>query len=227
MWHTAALIGAVLALGGWIAFCLVLQPPRIEETLQLGAERALATTDLGDVRVAVSGRDATLEGLAVSPAALAEAELLVAGVAGVRAVDNLLAVREAEPVPVTHLEIRVGTAGLSLIGAVPSEALRLEVVDRARQLFGDDRVDARLIVDAAVPDGAALAAAASVLSAVAEAGGVRARLAGDSLRLSGTVASVEQRRRIEQQARAAAPGVRLFFSALAVNAGGPDEGGGS
>ena len=231
MLQTAALIGAVLALAGWIVFCLAVQPPRIEEGLQLTTERALATAGLGDVRAVVTGRDAKLEGLVASANVLAEAELLVAGVPGVRTVDNLLTVREAVEVaevpPADHLEISVGANGLSLRGAVPNEALRREVLERARQLFGADRVNEQLTVDATVADGAALAGAADVISAFAGAEeGVRARLSGDSLRLSGTVASVEARHRIEQQARAAAPGVRLFFSALEVSADGPDESGG-
>ncbi len=220
MWRTAALIGALLALGSWIALCLVAQPPRIEEALRLETERVLAEAGLGDVRAVVSGRDAALEGLVASPVVLAEAELLVAGVAGVRTVDSRLVVREvAEAVP-DYLEISVRAGAVSLRGTVPNEALRRELVDRARQLFGIDRVDERLVVDAAVSGGAALDGAAGVVSALAGAGeGVRARLKGDSLRLSGTVESVEVRRRTEQQARAAAPRVRLFFSALEVSKG--------
>ncbi len=221
MLRTAAVIGAVLALGAWIVFCLAVQPPRIEEELQLETERALATAGLGGVRAVVSGRDAKLEGLVASAAVLAEAERLVAGIAGVRTVDNLLTVREAvETEPATYLEISVGAHGVSLRGAVPSEALRRQVSGRAQQLFGVDRVDERLRVDATVQGGAALASAADVISALAEVGeGVRARLKGDSLRLSGTVASTDVRRRIERQARTAAPGVRLFFSALEVSEG--------
>ena len=228
MARTAALISAVLALGGSIVFCLAVLPPRIEEELQLATERALATAGLGDVRAVVSGRDAKLEGQVASGTLLVEAEMLVAGVVGVRVVDNLLAVREVAAAPPTdHLEISVGANGVSLRGAVPNETLRREVLDRARRLFGDDRVDEELTVDATVADGAALAGAAGVIGAFVGAGeGVRARLSGDSLRLSGTVASVEARRRIEQQARAAAPDVRLFFSALEVSAGRPDESGG-
>ncbi len=218
MWRSAALIGAVLALGSWIVLCLVAQPTHIEQTLRLETERVLAAAGLGDVRAVVSGRDAALEGLVASPAVFAEAERLIAGVAGIRAVDNRLTVRDlAKEVAPTYLEIRVAATGVSLRGAVPSEALRLEVVESARQVFGSDRVDEQLTVDAAVEDGAAVAVAADVVRALAEAAdGVRVRLKGDSLRLSGTVASARERRRIERQARAAAPGVRLFFSALVV-----------
>ncbi len=225
MWHTAALIGALLALGSWIALCLVAQPLRIEEGLRLETERVLAEADLVDVRITVSGRGAALEGLVASPAVLAEAERLVAGVAGIRGVDNRLTLRDeaSEPVP-TYLEISVRPGGLSLRGAVPTEELRLEVVEQARRHFGVDRVEEELTVDATVQEGAALAAAAGVVSALAEAGdGVRARLKGDSLRLSGTVATLEARRLIEQRARAAAPGVRLFFSALTVSSGGAGD----
>ena len=228
MWRTAALIGAALALAAWIVWCLGTQPPRIEETLRVEAERALAAADLADVRAAVNGRDAALEGLVASADSREEAELQVARLPGIRRVDNRLLVR-ARPVPVpkTYLEISTRPDGLALRGTVPNEALRLEVVERARQLFGEDRVDDRLAVDATLNQGAALAGAAGAVSALAEAGaGVRARLEGDSLRLSGTVVSEAARRRIESRARAAVPGVRLFFSALMVDGGSqPGRGG--
>ncbi len=233
MWHSAAFIGALFALASWIALCLVAQPLRIEESLSLETERVLAEAGLEDVRAALSGRDARLEGVVASDAVSAEARRLVGDVAGVRTVKNLLTVREVvkavETAPVTYLEISVLSAGVSLRGVVPSEALRREVVERARQLFGSDRVDEQLTVDAAVAGGAAMASAAAVLGALAGSGeGVRARLKGDSLRLSGTIVSVEARRRVEQEARAAAPGVRLFFSALAVSEGANEhEPGGS
>ncbi len=217
MWRQAALIGAVFALVTWMAYCLVVQPPRIEGALRHETERVLTEASLGDVRATVDGRDVVLDGQVATPALLAEAERLLARVVGIRGVDNRLTVHVAPEAPApTYLEIRVGVDGVSLRGAVPNGELLQAVVDSARQTFGD-RVDQRLAIDAAVPTGAAVAAAASVVRALARSpDGVRVRLKGDSLRLSGTVASVEERRRVEDLARAATPGVRLFFSALRV-----------
>ncbi len=222
MWRTAALIAAVLALASWIVLCLVVQPPRIEAALGVEVERALAAVELDDVRAVVDGRDAALEGLVASPDQKAEAERSIAGAPGLRAVDNRLMVREVAVATedTTYLEIRTSPGGVSLSGGVPSEARRLEIVDRARQIYGADRVKEQLVVDSAAPDGAAFAAAADVVQALAEVAGaeqgVRARLRADSLRLSGTVPSEQTRRRVEEQTRAAASGLRLFFSALAV-----------
>ncbi len=219
MWHKAALIGAVFALLTWIAICLVAQPARIEEGLSREAEIVLKDAALEDLQATVAGRDVTLEGEVESPAVYARAERLVAGVAGIRTVDNRLTVREKTEAPAPiYLEIRLEAGGVSLRGTVPSEELRLAVEESARQTFS--RVDERLTVDATVPNGAAVAAAAGVVRALAGAGdGVRVRLQGDSLRLSGTVASAEERRRVEDSARAATSGVRLFFSALSVEEG--------
>ncbi len=218
MRHTAALISAVLALGSWIVLCLVVQPSRIEERLRLETERVLAAGDLEDIRSIVNGRNVALEGQVASPTVLAEAERLVTGVAGIRTVDNRLAGHEVAEVALpTHLEIRVGPAGVSLRGTVPNKALRLEVLEQTRQLFDIDRVDERLAVDAEVEDGAALAGAAGVIRALAGAGeDVEAILGGDNVRLSGTVASGKVRQRIEEQTRAAAPRARLFFSLITV-----------
>lgn len=228
MWRSAALIGALLALASWITLCLVAQPSRIEETLRLEVEQVLAGADLGDVRPTVDGRDVRLEGVVASQDASEEAERWVTGVAGVRVVDNLLKAREAvvmvQEAPLTYLEISILENGIRLRGPVPSEALLREVADRARLLFGLERVDDQLTVDPTVEDGAAMTSAAAVLSALAEVEqGVQARLKGESLRLSGTVANVESRRQVEQRMRAAAPRVRLFFSTLTVREDATDE----
>ncbi len=223
MWHSTALTAAVLALASWIVLCLVAQPPRIEEALRLEATRALADAHLPDVRAVFSGRDATLEGLVATPALIAEAESAVSAVAGVRVVASQLTVREIadEAIP-SYFEIRTRPGGVTLRGTVPSDERRLEVLERARQAYGLEAVEERLAVDAAVEDGAALAGAPGVIDALASVGDeVKVRLRGDSLRLSGTVADAESRRRIEDRVRAAVPEVRLFFSALRA---GPDPG---
>ncbi len=218
MWHKAALVGAMFALLTWIAFSLVAQPPRIQEELWAETERVLVDAGLGKVQGSVSGRNVALEGQVATPAEAARAERLIADIAGIRAVDNRLQVRD-EPAapPPTFLEIRVEAGGVNLQGGAPNEALRLAVVESAREAFGNDRVFERLTVDAAIADGAAMAAAAGIVRALAGVrDGVKVRLKGDGLRLSGTVSSVEERRRVEEQARKATPGVRLFFSALMV-----------
>ncbi len=224
MWHSTALTATVLALASWIVLCLLAQPPRIEEALRHEAARALEAAGLRDVRPVFSGRDAALEGLVATPARLAEAERAVAGVSGVRAVENHLTVREdSAESSLPFLEIRTGPDGVTLRGSVPNEALRLELLDRARQTFGTERVDEQLVVDALVEEGAAMAGAAEVAAALAEAGdGVKVRLRGDSLRLSGEVASAEVRRRLEDRVRVAVPESRLFFSSLRV--AGRDQG---
>lgn len=220
MGRATALIAAVAALVLWFAFCLYRQPPRIENALRGEAVHALAVAGLSAVRPEVDGRDVVLAGTVASADSRLQAESVVAGVAGVVAVENRLAVVVAEPEPtLPFLEIRSRPEGVSLRGSVPSESRREELLARARELYGAERVDDRVAVDAAVADGAALAGAAKLLAVLA---GTRqqleARLDGDSLRLSGTVSSLEAKRRLEEQAQAAAPLVRLFFSTLEVAA---------
>ncbi len=232
MWYSTALTAAVLALASWIVHCLVAEPPRIEEALRAEAVQALEAAGLQeDVRPVFSGRDAALEGLVASPAQMAEAERAVAAVAGVRTVINRIRMRQptGQPPP-SFLEIRTRPGGVTLLGAVPNEARRLEILGRAREVFGADRVEERVTVDAAVEDGVALAGAADVVAALAEAGeGVKIRLRGDRLRISGTAANAETLRRIEDRVRGAVPERRLFFSTLRVRPdpgqGARDEGG--
>ena len=213
------LIIAVAALVLWTVYCLYTHAPRVEAALLSESEVALATAGLSDVQPDFSGRGAVLSGTVASPDLRAEAERIVAGVEGVLSVENQLAVadvlepRETPP----YLEIRSRPEGVTLSGPVPSEAHRQELVQRARHLYGDHRVDDRLVVDAATVDSSALASAAEVLGVLA---GTRqelqARLEGESFRLSGTMPDRESRRLLEEQARAAAPRIRLFFSALKV-----------
>ena len=159
-----------------------------------------------------------LVGVVDSDASRSQAERVVTGVAGVLSVTNRLEVPASELAPLPpHLEIRSQPEGVTLRGTLPTEARREELLARARELYGADRVDARLAVDPGVADGAAVAGAGDVLAVLAgHRQAVEARLDGDGLRLSGTVSSAEARKRIEEQAQAAAPRVRLFFSALAV-----------
>ncbi len=222
MWQSTALIAAVLALASWIVICLAREAPRIEGALYLEATRALEAAGLPEVQPKLRGRDVTLQGLVSTPSHIAGAERAIAGVAGVRVIRSQLEVRELPVAPPAYLEIRTEPGGVALSGGVPSEARRLEVLERARQIFGADRVDEQLTVNAAVEDGVALTAAAGVVAALADAGdGVKVRLRGDRLRLSGTVASAEARRRLEDRLRAAVPERRLFFSTL--RAGPPPE----
>lgn len=218
MWHKAALVGAMFALVTWIAFSLVAQPPRIQEKLRIETERVLVDAGLGNIQASVRGRNAILEGQVAAPVEAARAEGLIVDIAGIRVVDNRLQVREDSVAPPpTYLEIRVEAGGVNLLGGVPNEGLRLAVLESALEVFGSERVIEQLTVDAAIPDGAAMAAAAGIVRALADVrDGVKVRLKGDGLRLSGTVASAEERRRVEEQARKATPGVRLFFSALTV-----------
>lgn len=220
MQRPTALLTAVAALVLWFVFCLYLYPPRIEGALLDDSVAALAGAGIAGVRPEVDGRDVVLLGTVASAESRAQAEHLVAGVTGVIAVDNQLEIAAAAPEPPPlYLEIRSRPEGVLLRGSVPTTTEREELLTRARDLYGADRVEDQTVVDAAVEGGAALASAAGVLGVLA---GTRqtlqARLDGDSLRLSGTVSSPEARRRIEEQARAAAPLVRLFFSTLLVDA---------
>lgn len=234
MGRRTALIAAVAALALWLGFCLFAHPPKIEAALRSEASQALVAAGLTGVRADFDGRDAVLAGTVASPDLATRAQRLVAGVEGVLTVTDRLQVVEApepepEPLP-TYLEIRARPSGVTLRGPVESETLRRELVARARELYGEERVEALLEVDAARA-GAAQASAAQVLGVLARSGQtVEARLEGDSLRLSGTVDSPEARRQIEARARAAAPRIRLFFSTVTVTpegdpaAGEPEPG---
>ncbi len=232
MGRRTALIAAVAALALWLGFCLFAHPPKIEAALRSEASQALVAAGLTGVQADFDGRDAVLAGTVASPDLATRAQRLVAGVEGVLTVTDRLQVVEApepEPLP-TYLEIRARPSGVTLRGPVVSETLRRELVARARELYGEERVEALLEVDAARA-GAAQASAAQVLGVLARSGQtVEARLEGDSLRLSGTVDSPEARRQIEARARAAAPRIRLFFSTVTVTpegdpaAGEPEPG---
>ncbi len=209
------LLAAAAALVLWLVFCLFYHPPRIESALYGASAEALEVAGLSGVRPEVDGRDVALVGTVESTDERSQAERAIGAVVGVVTVENRLEV--ASLILPHYLEIESWPEGVKLRGTMPSEDRREVLLTLARELYGADRVEARLEVDAEARDGAALTRAAEVLTVLAgNRHAIQARLDGDSLRLSGTVASIETRKRIEEQAQAAAPRVRLFFSAIVV-----------
>ncbi len=203
----------------WIVFCLYHHAPKIEAAVLREAAAAVAVAGVSDVRLEVDGRGIVLEGAVTSTELRDEVARVVRQADGVVRVENRLrssVVPDPEPVP-PFLEIRSHPGGVTLRGPVATSAQRDELLRQAIDLFGVERVDDRLVIDATADYGTATASAARLLNTISqETPGIRVRLQGDSLRLSGTVASVEDRRRIEQQAQAAMGAARLFFSTVTV-----------
>ena len=234
MWRQAALVTTLIAQLIWVGLCLQRHPSQIEESLAAASMRDLSAAGFADVEIRFQGRDAELKGTVDTPDRGLDIERRIRSIPGVRKVVSRLIVEpEAGPTPVLpYLEIHARPGSVVLLGSVPSAAQRQDVVQKAVELFGEEQVDDRLVVDEAAEDGVAMAHATDFVAIAWQAmsgtqsnppagdvafSNLVVRLRGEGLRLSGRVGSQEARRRIESQARAAAPDARVFFSALEVS----------
>ncbi|MCP3964070.1 MAG: BON domain-containing protein [bacterium] len=218
-WRLTVLIVAAAALALWVGYTLATQPSRIEEALRVETSQVLVLAGLGGVEPELDGREAVLRGSVASVELRNAAERVTAGIDGVRSVENLLEVASAaapEPVP-RYLEIRSRPDSVTLRGSVSSETLRRQIVERATALYGAEGVDDRLVVDESIETGVGPDSAVEILGALADLEQeLRLHVEADHVRLSGTVGSDEDRRRIQQRVLEAANRVPSVFNELEV-----------
>lgn len=77
---------------------------QIENSLNLKSNQLLNDSQVGGAVVNVDGRDATLTGTVVSEDRSIEIEQIVAGLSGIRVIDNQLTIAKSEPIPEPVIE---------------------------------------------------------------------------------------------------------------------------
>ena len=123
--------------------------PAIQADIQSRAELAIGDADLGDVSVAVDGRDVSLSGTVSTEAGAQQAIDVAAGVRGVRVVEADLVVAEQA----YFTRFCKQESKIVLTGSVPDEAARSEFPDRARDLFRHRTIEEDLAVLEGSPEG--------------------------------------------------------------------------
>jgi len=172
-WRLPTLVGGlglVLAMAGQF----VIVRPNVERTIDRTATAALAGAGFGGMQVEVEGRDVTLDGSLPSKADIPRAISLVQGVQGVRVIKEIFvstpdattpsaspsaspsatssarAVVSGAPAPVDQLAslgATIDDGTVTLVGAVPSQATRTDLVQRLSSVFGKGKVVDQLVVD--------------------------------------------------------------------------------
>lgn len=170
----------------------------------------LAAQGFDWAKVEVTGRDIRLTGQALTPDAQAQAVAAAGQVAGARLVDNatsIIALRR----PYLWSAAKAGGT-ITLTGVVPSEASRVQVVGRARQVSQGAEVIDRLELARGAPDGFA-EACAMLLRQLARLDQGNAVLSDLKMSLQGTANTTEVISAVEQAMAAPPPG----FSATEIS----------
>ncbi len=137
--------GTALAVFLWFSLVIVLDlmwvGPAVERVVLDRARAALSQSGLSAVRLAVDGVDVSLDGTVRYPVDVKRAEELVAGITGVHAVNNRLAlvvvpVGAAGPRAQWRLS-RAASGALSGTGPFPSEQAAEAATQMARWAYGD------------------------------------------------------------------------------------------
>ncbi|MEM9057733.1 MAG: BON domain-containing protein, partial [Pseudomonadota bacterium] len=132
-----------------LIWCLSTHPDAIQADLTEKSNSKLLNNDMAFATATLDGRDATLTGAARSAEARDAAAALVAGVSGVRVVNNEITVvapapREPAPPPPPAVpfdfDATLATGVLTLTGTVPSDADRQSIVTYAGTQFPVARI---------------------------------------------------------------------------------------
>jgi outer membrane protein OmpA-like peptidoglycan-associated protein len=177
---------AVLGLGLAAAGQFGIVRPNVERGLDSTVSAALSQAGFSGMQVEVDGRDVTLNGTLPSKADIPGAISLVQGVQGVRRIREIFvstpdapasasprppagsprAVPSGAPAPIAQLAAVGATVDggtVTLVGGVPNQAARADLVQRLAATFGKARVVDQLVVDPTT-GGYGLQAFATVLS---------------------------------------------------------------
>lgn len=146
-------------------------------------------------KIETIGRDVRLTGQAPSPDTQARAATVAGQVAGSRLVDNATSIIALRQPYLWSAEKAAGT--ITLMGVVPSEAARSQVVGRARQVSQGGEVVDRLELARGAPDGFAEACAV-LLRQLARLDQGSARLSDLKMSLQGTANTTEVITSVEQ-----------------------------
>ncbi len=188
----------------------------ITQDVRQQTAKALTTAGLGEVEIAVSGRQVVLSGEVSSPDQKAEAERLIETYAGVRSVENQIrvvvlsrSIAEAPPPPVQNpyvFEAHKDADGrVTLAGHVPDDIVRGELVGRAQNLFAGSEVVDGLTLASGMPDTVWAGVAVTGLEQLAKLDTARARLSGRLLSLEGDAPSREVAQQLTNALTAAVP----------------------
>ncbi len=198
----------VLGLLGFILLCLICvlyHAPRIEAELRDQGRERLTAAGFDSATLEVEGRDATLTGWAANGDDRAVVERLVAGVPGMRAVDNRLEL----PGAVRFVLDRSGD-DVVLKGLLPSAAHRDAIVSQARDLWGAEVATGELLVDpeAEAPDWlAGLPGALAAFSRRTQGGSLA--IDGGELTISGRVFAESARDALHERLGQVLPGLSI------------------
>ena len=207
--RAVAFVISLLLTGIFCLWCVQHHAPRIQSSLQGSANNALAAIALPGLSAVADGRDITLEGVVGSAEIKERVGAEVAAIRGVRVVDNQLDV-SALPSPEFRLTFDRGIAVLA--GLVPSADIRSQLVARAGELFGTDRVRDELTVGETV-DLPWIGRLLSALTAFREADQGLMSTGFDAvdnlLTLTGVVPAADARSSIETAFRSALPDIDI------------------
>ncbi len=197
--------------------CVALHAPSMEADLE--TRTSAATAGFVDVTPQVDGRDVTLGGQVASEAERAQALAAAATVRGVRVVRDGLTVATGASAgaPFDGLfSLAQGTGGLVVRGRVPDEAVRAIVLERLGGAFPGQAITDEMAVDSSSADWqGALQALLPGLGGVAMPA---VTIDGSTVVLRGSVASAEEKTRIEETVTGALPAGVTLRSGLEVGA---------
>ena len=135
----------ILGLIGLVVLCVICpssRAPAIQSAMQDAALRCVDEVGLDRGLISVSGRDVTLTGSVVSEALTHHLMSCIATFPGTRAIDNQLSVL----VP-GALGFRTRYGDITVSGVVPTEDVRLALIDEATSWWGSGNVTDALEID--------------------------------------------------------------------------------
>lgn len=180
------------------------------DDLRSRAERALSDAGLDGIGVDFDGREARLTGTATTN--LDRAELVVAGIDGVRSVDvRALKVARptAAPVDTPTLTLRRTTGGVAISGTVPDADVAADIKARAAEVLAAP-VTGDLMIDAGVGTADWLSRMPVVLGEVVAIHGLGLRIDGSgTIELAGSIENGAGVDRVGSLVSSAVPGLSL------------------
>lgn len=165
----------------------------IGQHLQASLTSSLETVGISDVDVAFTGREAVLTSRSAPAFHVDAAEKIVAGTYGVRWVTvagdrGPVAGEPPAGVGATSVELVDAGSTVTISGTVPTQEDADRLLADARKVWGD-QVVSTLKVDAGLAPGVWLPQSATLFAALKRVDRVDAKIDGDSLRVTGSVAT--------------------------------------
>lgn len=139
-------LAMVVGVIGLLLLCLLCpwcRAPAIEDDVRQAASACAADAGLGPEQVSVSGRDVTLTGVVASQEVHDRVVSCIEGFAGTRVVHDGLQI-----VLGGSLKFTTRYDDIAIVGVVPTAESRGAIIDTAVTLWGDDKVNRDLEVDA-------------------------------------------------------------------------------